>query len=46
MTTPKRPATAYSLCLRTMIMKEELDMAMTLRIRKMWVRPEGTSIHC
>jgi len=27
-------------------MKEELDMAMTLRIRKMWVRPEGTSIQC
>lgn len=41
-TTPIRPATAYSECLRAMTRTEQLNMAITLTMRKRWVMPEGT----
>ncbi len=42
MTTPTRPMTACSLYLRMMTRVEQETMAMTLVMRKRWVRPRGT----
>lgn len=42
MTTPTRPTTACSLYLRMMTRVEHEIMAMTLPVRKRWVRPRGT----
>lgn len=41
-TTPSRPATPISVCLRAMTRKEHIDMAMMLRIRNECVTPQGT----
>ena len=42
MTTPRRPATAYSVRLRAITRKEQTDMAITLMIKNMCVIPHGT----
>ena len=41
-TTPSRPATPISVCLRATTRKEHIDMAMTFRMRNECVTPQGT----